>query len=320
MSGQPQRVAVVDVGSNTIKVLVAGRSAGGQLEPLFAQTSEVRISQGIGQSARPSLRADSIAAGAEAIAHLLDAARSHAPEHIEIVATSAVRDAANGTAFVEAVQQRTGHRPRILSGLEEAGAIAAGALADPQLPNPEEFVLLDLGGGSLERIHCRAGHAIHAESLPLGAVRLHEQCCPDPHAPLSETTLAALDTAIERVLASSDFRYTSPDIPLIGTGGAFTITRQIAALGAGRRRLEEASPYISRADLRALYERVAPMSFEERCTIPGLPPGRADILPTALHIVLKVVSELRTPGFYHSLYNLRYGRAAHLLGLIPTSQ
>ena len=141
------RVAVLDIGSNSIKILVAERDAGEPPVALWQQAIDARISMGI-SAALPQLTEDGMARGLEAIKELLAAAAPHAPERAVLVATSAVRDAGNGAEFSRRVSQATGFDLRILSGEEEANAIGRGLTCDPALADLQDFYLFDLGGGA----------------------------------------------------------------------------------------------------------------------------------------------------------------------------
>ena len=108
-------VAVIDIGSNSIKVLVAARDARGGVEPVFSRSLDARISAGI-SAAEPRLGEDGMARGVAAVQELLAAAAPFAPARLDLVATSAVRDAANGGEFRARVHAATGHAIRILTG------------------------------------------------------------------------------------------------------------------------------------------------------------------------------------------------------------
>ena len=108
-------VAVVDIGSNSIKILVARRLADGRVEQLKNKTLDCRISAGI-SAATPRLAEDGMQRGLDAIRELLALAAPYSPARIQLVATSAVRDAANGEDFRALVLAATGHPVRILSG------------------------------------------------------------------------------------------------------------------------------------------------------------------------------------------------------------
>ena len=115
-------VAVIDIGSNSIKVLVATRATDGSIVPLKVRTIDARISAGISKS-EPRLTEEGMSRGVEAIVTLLTDAAAFSPSKIVLVATSAVRDARNGAEFRARVRAATGHDIRILTGDEEANLI-----------------------------------------------------------------------------------------------------------------------------------------------------------------------------------------------------
>jgi exopolyphosphatase/guanosine-5'-triphosphate,3'-diphosphate pyrophosphatase len=167
-------VAIIDIGSNSIKVLVAARDAAGIVQALKSQTVEARISAGISQ-AEPRLSEDGMARGLAAIQDLLATAAPFSPAKTILVATSAVRDAVNGPDFRARVQAATGHEIRILTGDEEANGIGRGLTSDPALVDLQDFYVFDLGGGSLECLLFRERAITQAVSLQLGCVRLTER-------------------------------------------------------------------------------------------------------------------------------------------------
>jgi exopolyphosphatase/guanosine-5'-triphosphate,3'-diphosphate pyrophosphatase len=146
-------LAVIDIGSNSIKLLVAtpGPNVGLELRVLFQKTLETRISGGLGND-KSKLSESGIAAGVGAIKQLLDLAQPFAPTIYRIVATSAVRDAQNCADFAARVQTVTSTPIEILSGEDEALLIARGIQTDSALKGVKEFCIADLGGGSLECI------------------------------------------------------------------------------------------------------------------------------------------------------------------------
>ncbi len=141
-------VAVIDIGSNSIKVLVAARNETGVVTALKSKTIDARISAGISK-AKPELSEEGMARGLAAIQELLTDAAPFSPVRTVLVATSAVRDAGNGDHFRARVRAATGHDIRILTGDEEANLIGRGLTCDPALADLKDFYVFDLGGGSL---------------------------------------------------------------------------------------------------------------------------------------------------------------------------
>ncbi|NQY33269.1 MAG: phosphatase [Coraliomargarita sp.] len=305
-------VAVIDVGSNSIKLLVAraGQSAGA-VETVFAETIETRISAGISRE-HPSLSENAMAAGLETIEDLTHLAREYRPLAIQIVATSAVRDAINGMDFTQRVSERTGIEMRVLTGTEEATYIGKGLRADPQIENVHHFNQMDLGGGSLELIRFSHDEIEQAISLQLGAVRLSEQFIKDRATAISVETRYAIQKHVRSAIRSSDFQFSSNGEPLIATGGAVVATRAILAAKAGFA-IDKQSAHISSEEIRNLATELSELPLHERMATPNLPAARADILPTALLTIEALLELAGFAGLTHSFYNLRYGLAREML-------
>lgn len=304
-------VAVIDIGSNSIKVLVAASGAGGRIEPVFSRSLDARISAGI-SSVSPRLGEEGMARGLAAVQELLAAAAPFSPVRVELVATSAVRDAANGAEFRSRIHQATGYTVRILSGEEEANGIGAGLAADPELGALGNFYVFDLGGGSLECLAFRDRRIEQAQSLQLGCVRLTEMFVADPTAPIPADALARIGDHVRRMLADAALRFDLPAAAAVGTGGTVATMRAILGAQAGLL-AEQTAPLVTRDQLHDLLSALAPLSLAERRQVPGMPAARADIFPTALATILAVAEAGGFTEFRHSFYNLRYGLAAKLL-------
>lgn len=304
-------VAVIDVGSNSIKLLVASCGKEQGVQALFTETIETRISQGISQDL-PQLSPSAIEQGYQSIAELIRIARKYDLNALQIVATSAVRDALNGQDFIDLVSEKTGSQIRVLSGTEEATYIGQGLACDPQLAGAEDFIQMDLGGGSLELIRFREAKIAQAISLRLGAVRLSERFVPDREAPISKHVETAIDAYVHAELAQCTFRFTPTKNLLIATGGAFAVSRAILAAEKGQT-IEEHYPVLKIEALEALKTKLCALSLHERMAVPHLPAARADIIPTALITTLALLRHAGRTSLTHSFYNLRYGVAAELL-------
>ena len=308
----PDTVAVIDVGSNSIKLLVARAGAtSNSLETLCSETIETRISGGI-SSKLPSLNEDAITAGSATIAKLQKMAQNYQPDHTVIVATSAVRDAINSDDFIQNVAEATGLQIRTLSGTEEAKYIGQGITCDPAIGGMTSFIQTDIGGGSLELIRFDAGQIQQAISLQLGAVRLTERFIEDADAPLTLKIEASIRRYVTEQLMSSDFDFSPAELPLIGTGGAYTVSRAMLVVDT-ESKIEHSSPHLERSTLSHLKNKLAPLPLKERLSIPHLPAARADIMPTALITIDALLEVANRSSLNHSIYNLRYGVAANLL-------
>lgn len=306
-----RKVAIVDIGSNSIKLLVAGRDSSGHVAAVENKSLDARISTGISQ-AQPRLGDEGMARGLAAIHELLAAAAPHSPERAVMVATSAVRDASNGRDFTDRIQRETGCEVRILSGDEEANAIGLGLTCDPALADLRNFYVFDLGGGSLECLAFDQRRVVQALSLQLGCVRLTEQFVPDAAAPFSAASRAQVIAHVRTALAGAGFTFSLSLASSIVTGGTAVAIRAIQAARRGKP-IEETSSLITLRQVQDLLDQVAALPLAERKLIPGLPPARADVFPAALATLVAVAEAGGITSFRHSFYNLRFGLARQAL-------
>ena len=305
------RVGIIDIGSNSIKALVAERSAGKfGLNAVHERTLEVRISKGISRD-NPSLAEDRMKAGVDAVVELWRECVLHGAENnIRIVATSAVRSASNGVMFMEAISNATGCMAEILSGEEEAEGIALGVRTDPAIGDKyDNFTVFDLGGGSLELIRFEEGQVRSRTSLHLGSVRLTERFFSQPEQPVPEDEQEALEQHVRATIESSGI---DPQPPLIGCSGGLAALRQCLA-EAGLEDNTDSAMVFKRSMIEDLRRRVNHQSIGDRIHQSHIPSARADIFPAAL-ITFAVVMEMSgADELVHSFHNLRYGLAWSLL-------
>lgn len=309
-----QRIGVLDMGSNTIKLLVAEPVADPRpgLKVIEMAIEECRVSRGIGASGPLVLEETSMAAAVDAIDRLRKVAEKRGAGRLLAVATSAVRDAVNREAFVERVRLATGVELRVLSGEEEAKASACGLAYDPQLSMGTNNILhFDIGGGSLECNRIVDGRHVSGISLPLGAVRVTEQWVRDPFQPIPEDELFRIRAHTADYLHQSGMGG-SAGMEVVFTGGSVTIARAIIAAKEER---EDSTGVLSAIQLESLLKVLSERSYAERVGIPGLPPNRADVAPAAIAVVLEVLKVLGVDYLLHSRYGLRHGLAVqHFFG------
>ena len=313
MSSGP--VAVIDIGSNSIKVLVATRAEGGGLRTLLSRTIDARISAGLSRAA-PHLSEAGMESGLQAVRALLAEAAAFSPARMVLVATSAVRDAQNGAEFRDRLRLATGHDIRILSGHEEANLIGLGLSADPALRGLQDFYVFDLGGGSLECLAFRERRIGQAVSLPLGCVRLTERFVRDPALPLTETARAELTAHARETLTRAGFAFSLPaGAVAIGTGGTVATARAI--FGARDRvPFESTNPVVTVAQLQELLAWIGALPLAQRQAIAGLPPARADVFPVALVTLIAVFEVGGFSSCQNSLHTLRHGLADEALAAL----
>jgi len=306
------RAAVIDVGSNSIKLLVADRGGDGRIVEILSLTLEARISRGLG-AAKPELSREGIESGIAAITELASEAKYAGADRISAVATSAVRDASNGTQFLDGVKASSGLELRILTGPEEAALIGRGLATDPTLVSLRNFHAYDLGGGSLECLSFKGRSVERVASLPLGCVRLTEKFVPSPAGPLGDDVAYEIGRYVKEALLGSGFPLPVPSgHGVVGTGGTLATVRAMVAANRAVA-VAETRPIIGVTFLHELLAKLAPLDLAARRTIPGLAPERADVFPTALVTLLALADLGGIQAFHHSFRNLRWGVAAEML-------
>jgi exopolyphosphatase/guanosine-5'-triphosphate,3'-diphosphate pyrophosphatase len=303
-------VAVIDIGSNSIKVLVALQTPGGRLAARKIRTIEARISAGISADP-PRLGPEGMARGVAAVKELAEEAAELDPDRTLVVATSAVRDAANGEEFCAQILAATGLPVRILSGDEEAHLIGRGLLCDPALAGLVDFYVFDLGGGSLECLAFHERAIAQAVSLPLGCVRLTEKFVADPARPFPAEAGAAIAAHVRAALTAGHFSLAAT-AAAIGTGGTLTTVRSVLAARTGQA-FDQVDARLPVAEIRAILARIGPLPLSERKLVPGISAERADVFPAALATLIALADLGGFDTYTHSLYNLRWGLAAEAL-------
>jgi exopolyphosphatase/guanosine-5'-triphosphate,3'-diphosphate pyrophosphatase len=270
--GAPRDAAVIDLGSNSFRLVAYEYVPGGWWRRTGQLQEPVRVAAGLEASGRLSR------AGMKRGLQTLEMfacycrARGLQPEHVEAVATSAVRDAANGRELVAAARAATGFAIRVLSAEEEANC---GYLAAVNSTTLTDGAVLDLGGGSLQLVAVRDRAARELGSWPLGAVRVTESLLPG-RAPVSRKELKRARMTVRRELADADWLADSGP-RLVAVGGA---VRNLAA-AAQRASSSDAAGlqgYVLRAgELRGLVATLAALPARARA-LPGIKPARADII------------------------------------------
>lgn len=274
----PGRLAVVDVGSNSLRLfLCEGIDAAGPR----GERSTTVIGLRRGAAADGAIAADALARLDDCLEGFGRRIASFAPERVLPVATSAVRDAPNRDAVAAIVQDRAGAPMRLLSGVEEAVVSFAGARL--ALDGDEEVVVVDVGGGSTELVSGGPGGPDEAVSLQLGAVRQTERHL--HHDPPLGDELEAL-RAEARSLVGPPLA-AAAGLPVLGVAGTATSLAAIHLGAYDRQRVHRHRLLL--AEIDAIGARLAAMTVAERRSVPGLDPERAGVIVAGTLIVAEAV-------------------------------
>lgn len=279
------KVASIDLGTNTARLLIAGRDPYRQI---LLKRIITRLGGGFtrefGLSEEAQLR--SLAALKEFAADMA----GHGVARLRAVATSAVRDAKNGAEFCRRVQDETGITLEVIDGNEEAVLTLRG-VASILDNKDEDLAVFDVGGGSTEYTLAAGQQPLFSRSLPIGVVRLTE----------GKGSVAAMEDKIRRELEGLKRELQGEGhlerfaaATLVGTAGTATT---LAAIDLGMtdydyRRVNNHT--LPLAKVEAMFERLLPLTPQERLLVPGLEPGREDLIVAG---VLVVLTTMRVFGF-----------------------
>jgi exopolyphosphatase / guanosine-5'-triphosphate,3'-diphosphate pyrophosphatase len=304
------RIAAIDLGTNTVRLLVA------ELQPgtvgwctVLAEQRVTRLGEGLRASG--ALGAAPAARTVATVAAYVTQARAAGAERIAIVATSAVRDATNGRAFVADLERATGADVRVVSGNEEARLTLAGITAGLG-PLRGLAIAFDIGGGSTEYILARDGALLDAVSLRLGVVPLAERF--SFTGPVDSERYAALRREVDTQLARElprEMASTRVET-LVGTAGTVTT---LAALDLGLVEYDAARVQghaLTRSAIARQRQRLSSLDVAGRAALPCLEPGRADLIVPGVAIVEATLERLSCERLIVSDWSLREGVLAEL--------
>ena len=280
------KTAVIGIGSNSVRCLLAETGEDG-FTCLWRDREGTRLFAGLDE--RGNLSRESMDKTVAAVVRMASEIRYQGVEELDIFATSAARDAENGEEFIQAVTQAAGRELQILSGREEAELSFLGASAAAKA---ERCGVIDIGGGSTE-IAIGTPKGIEVSfSCQMGAVRLYQKLRLN-----RKEDMIPVERAAAEILGEHIDECAGIEIPRVwvGTGGTFTTLAAMVRQVPWTDRTNMHGTEIARWEIQEIGEQLADMSVEKRRTLPGLQPGRADIVVHGICILLGVMDELKIP-------------------------
>ncbi|MBI5496654.1 MAG: Ppx/GppA family phosphatase [Deltaproteobacteria bacterium] len=290
--------ACVDLGTNTCLLLVAEPYGAGH-RVLVDVSRITRLGQGVDRARvlHPDARARVLACLGD-YARMADA---HGATRRLLVTTSAMRDAADGPAFLAEIRERTGFDARIIGGDEEAELTWLSAAADFARPC-EPMVAFDVGGGSTEVMQGEGARLVSRRSLEVGGVRLTERLL--SHDPPTPGELTALRAAVRDALPGAA---PPPGARLVGLAGTVTTLACVARARPTHDAQGVHGSALSRDDVTALVDALAALPARERLRHPALDPGRADVIVAGAAIVEAVMAWAGASSLVVSNGGVRWG-------------
>lgn len=303
------RRAVIDIGTNSVKLLVADVN-NEHVEPILENAEQTRLGRGFYET--HTLQPDAIAATAKAVAQFANDARELKATTTRVFATSAAREANNPGELLLAVSTACGLHVEIISGEQEAEWAFRGVTTDPRLAR-SPLLLLDVGGGSTEFILGHGEHKHFRQSFPLGIVRLMEAL---PHSDppkalelvasrlwlaefLAQKVAPQLELALARERSQGELLF-------VATGGTASV---LAGMETGlskfdRRKIEDTRLSMSR--VHYWVEQLWSLPLAERREIVGLPPKRADVMLTGAAIYEAIMEQFHFAELRITTRGLRF--------------
>jgi exopolyphosphatase/guanosine-5'-triphosphate,3'-diphosphate pyrophosphatase len=285
-----ERLAALDVGTNSTRLLVADVADGAVVAELTREMVITRLGKGVDRAGRFDPAA--LARTLEVLAGYAETCRRLGVERRRLVATSATRDAADRRAFLDAVRDLLGVEAEVLTGRAEAAAAYRGATAD--LAGDQATLVVDIGGGSTELILGDGGTAGAMVSLDIGCVRLFERHLHGD--PPAAAEVAALRADVAAHLAGvAGVLDPAAAGRVVGVAGTVTTVAAIA-LGLDTydpRRIHHAT--LAASDIAATAGKLAAMTVAERAALPVMARGREDVIAAGALLLDELVETFQIP-------------------------
>lgn len=298
------RLAAIDLGSNTVRLLVVETGGVGRWRTLAQDQAITRLAAGA--ATRGQLGDAAMGRTVAAVALYCHQAESLGAGEIVIVATSAVREASNRDVFLDRVRAATGRDVRVVTGEEEAQLALLGVLGG----NAEisgEVLLLDIGGGSTEFVLARDRQVVATSSIPLGVVPLAERyMTPDP---LDWARYAEMDREVRaRVADGLGPRLRSARLDqIVGVAGTITTLAALDQALAVYDPERVQGHVLGRSRIERLLAELGALPVAARARLPGLDPGRADLIIPGISICLASMGAWGATSLVVSEFAVREG-------------
>ncbi len=302
-----KRVAAIDIGTNTILLLIA-EVEDGKLKSLFEMETVVRLGEGVQKNG--ILLKEAMGRGLQALAQYLKCCQEMKVQKIFAAGTSALREAKNSGDFLKLVKEKLNLSIKVISGEEEARLSFLAVSKDLQ-EKEKSILVVDVGGGSTEFILGKGGQIKEWISLPLGSVRFTEQFLHSD--PVQEEEWEKMGKKIRELLVN--IPHSEEPLSMVAVGGTATTLASVEQ-GLEDFITEKIHHFVlKREALKNQLSLYRSKTIEERKKIKGLPPVRADVILTGGAILFLAMEELSCPSVLISCHGVRYGLLYEKLNL-----
>ena len=297
--------AAVDIGSNSVRLKIS-RLVRHRLTEIHEDREVTRLGESVYRSG--FLSPEAIANTVKVLRRFHRAVQNAGADAVRVVATSALRDARNGRAFLEWVRSSTGWNVDVISGLEEARLIHLGLVSSMRI-SASRLLMVDLGGGSCELTISDENHIRSTISLPLGAVRLTNEFL--QHDPPRKSEMRQMQGFIVREIerTADRIRRARPKAVIATSGTA----ESLAAVCHGLYKTKGArASSVSRAQMRRIAKLITRLPLEGRRKLSGVGPRRAEIIVAGSAAYAALLERCQLLGFRYSPLGLRDGLLAQM--------
>ncbi len=297
--GEPMKFASIDIGTNTILLLIAKVEAG-KLHPLYEKETVVRLGEGLQRNG--VLLQDAMNRGIQTLAQYIEQSREMGVQKLFAAGTSALREAKNAQDFLKLAEEKLGLSIEVISGEEEAQLSFLAVAKDTQ-ERQKPTLVVDIGGGSSEFILGKGNQIDQWVSLPMGSVRFAEEFLRSN--PVQEEEWGRMEKKIREFLHG--IPRSREKVSMVAVGGTAT------TLASVEQALQDFIPeqihhfVLKREALKNQLFLYRSKTIEERRKIPGLPPSRADVIPAGGAILYLAMEALECPAALISCHGVRYG-------------
>ncbi len=297
-----KKYAAIDIGTNTLLMLIAEQSADGEMKVVIDEQYIARLGEGVDST--KIINDDAILRASEILKKYRQIIKEYKVDEIRIVGTSCLRDAKNSEYVISRLQEVIGCNIEIIPGIVEAELSFLGAIEDN-----EPSIVIDIGGGSTEIIYGREEQLIERNSLDVGAVRITERIFKD-HPPKIESIEKAKKFLIEELKTNINKKYSGKYYAVAGT------PTTVAAVAKNLKVYDdkEVNGYeLSLREMEDVFNRFINMSVEDIINKLHIHPKRADVITAGTLILITIMKYFNISSVTVSSHGLRYGVMKSLL-------
>jgi exopolyphosphatase/guanosine-5'-triphosphate,3'-diphosphate pyrophosphatase len=285
------RIASIDIGTNTIRLLICEQTREGALKKLYIDRVITRLGEGFSDD-KNLLNPKAVDRSLTALKGFSKIIREHDINKVRAVATSVVRESKNGREFVNRVKDETGIIVEVISGAQEAELTVAGALNSVSIEGAH-CVIFDIGGGSTEYVYVQNGDIVKLVSINLSVVHLAEEFLKNERE--SDQDIAKLSLTIKKTLEKElkgfEINPRQKQLSLVATAGTPTTLAAIQ-LGLNEYKPELVNNFIlTKYEINSILERLSKIPKKDRANVIGLEKGREDIIIPGTLILLETLKK-----------------------------